>query len=439
MEYKYFDLLNWVEKKAMALGAKEVVGKISTNSGVEITLRDGEMETLKESVQAQLSLHIYYNNRYSNHQTNNLDRNKLEKFIQNAIDMTGYLAEDLDRQLPDPELYPKDLRRNLEMMDKTVLSISLEEKIAKLKEITKKGKSLNTSIISLSADYWDGMSHLYQKNSNGFRGETSSSTIGMGASVSIEGKDGKKPEGWKYVSTRYVEDFPSLDFIAEEAVKRAERILGGKKIASGRMQMLVKNDSVMRMLGPLMGAIRARSLFLDQSFLKDKLGQKIASDVLSITDDPFIKRGYGSRLFDSSGIASKIMPVIEKGVLKNYYIDNYYGRKLAMDPNASSASNWLFKEGEKSFDELLASVKKGIIVESFIGGNANNTTGDFSYGIVGQYVENGKIIHPVNEMNISGNMNEFLMNIVEFGNDPLEYSSKKAPSMLVNDIDFAGL
>lgn len=438
-DMKYFDILNHAEKNALKMGAQEVMGKITTNRGVEITLRDGELETLKESVQAQLSIYIYHKNRYSSHRTNDLDPLRLEKFIRNAVDMTAYLAEDPARHLPAQELYPESLDRDLQLVDQSVKSISLDEKIEMLKELSAHGRSLNNNIISLSADLWDGVNDLYQQNSNGFRGRKSSTIIGLGASVSLRDEGGKKPEGWKYISTRYKNDLPDPLKIAEEAVRRTESKVGARKIKSARMPMLVKNDTAMRVLYPFLSAIRASNLYKERSFLMDRLQQQVASPALNITDDPFLLRGYGSRLFDGSGIAAKNMTILNNGVLDNYYIDNYYGEKLGMKPNADSSSNWLITPGEKSFNELLKEMDKGILVESFIGGNANETTGDFSYGIIGQVVENGEILHPVAEMNISGNMNDLLMNIRELGSDTYKYSSKMLPSILIDNIDFAGL
>ena len=147
----------------------------------------------------------------------------------------------------------------------------------------------------------------------------------------------------------------------------------------------------------------------------------------------------GSRLFDDEGLAAIKRPVIENGVLKSYYIDNYYGKKLGMKPTSGGSSNIIFNTGNRGMDEMLASITKGVLITGFIGGNSNRSTGDFSFGIEGFYIENGKIIHPLNEMNIAGNMNQFWFNLVEMGNDVLENESVRIPSMMFEKVDLSGL
>ena len=127
------------------------------------------------------------------------------------------------------------------------------------------------------------------------------------------------------------------------------------------------------------------------------------------------------------------------GILKSYYIDNYYGKKLGMKPTSGSTSNVIFNKGSRGLDDMLGSMKKGVFITGFIGGNCNGSTGDFSYGIEGFLVENGKIIHPVNEMNIAGNMNQFWFNLKELGNDALENQSIRIPSLLLENVDLSGL
>jgi PmbA protein len=131
--------------------------------------------------------------------------------------------------------------------------------------------------------------------------------------------------------------------------------------------------------------------------------------------------------------------IIEKGVLRNYYIDNYYGKKLEMEPTSGSTSNLVFVHGDKSPEVLIKELERGILVTGFIGGNSNTTTGDFSFGISGLLIEKGEIVKPVNEMNISGNAKEFWKRLLATGNDPYPYSSWYVPSMLFEKVHFSGL
>jgi PmbA protein len=170
-----------------------------------------------------------------------------------------------------------------------------------------------------------------------------------------------------------------------------------------------------------------------------KENKNVVSSLMTIYDDPLIPSGPGSRLFDDEGLTAVKRPIIEKGVLKSYYIDNYYGKKLGMKPNSGSSSNIVFNTGTRGLDQMIGSMKKGVFITGFIGGNCNGSTGDFSYGIEGYLIQNGKIVHPVNEMNITGNMNQFWFNLAEMGNDIREGESMRIPSMLIENVDLSGI
>ncbi|MEN8222950.1 MAG: metallopeptidase TldD-related protein, partial [Acidobacteriota bacterium] len=214
--------------------------------------------------------------------------------------------------------------------------------------------------------------------------------------------------------------------------------IGQSKIESGQFDMLIENRSVGRILYALYGPMSASAIQQRRSFLDGKLGEKVGSEKLTLIDDPFIPGGLGSRSFDSEGISSKKRTIIEKGILKQYYIDSYYGKKLGMTPNSGSSSNLVFELGEKGLEEMVKKIDKGILVTNFIGGNSNPTTGDFSYGIMGLLIEKGNIVKPVNEMNITGNITKLWEKLIEVGNDPYPYSTWRTPSVHFSDIHFSG-
>ena len=162
------------------------------------------------------------------------------------------------------------------------------------------------------------------------------------------------------------------------------------------------------------------------------------SPMLSIVDDPLIVRGLGSRHYDSEGIAARALPLIDKGVAKNIYVDTYYGRKGGMTPTTGRSSNRVVTPGELSLDELLREVGDGVYVTSWLGGNADSTTGDFSLGLRGHLVEGGQIGRPVGEMNVTGNLKDLFTRLELVGNDPYPYSTTLAPSMVFSGVDFSG-
>jgi PmbA protein len=214
--------------------------------------------------------------------------------------------------------------------------------------------------------------------------------------------------------------------------------LGAHKIESGAMTMLIEPRVAGRFLGYLLGPMNAQSIQQKRSFYDGKIGQVVASKELTIVDDPLMPRGLGSRRYDGEGIAAKVMPVIEAGVLRNVYADTYYGRKAKLPITTGGTSNLVFGAGKKGLSELLAQVKEGILVTNFLGGNSNETTGDFSLGVAGVRIRRGERAEPVSEMNIAGNHLAVWKQLVAVGNDPYVYASYRTPTMVFENIQFAG-
>jgi PmbA protein len=224
-------------------------------------------------------------------------------------------------------------------------------------------------LISVSASYFDGMEERVMVTSNGFEGDTSNSQFGINASVSVKSGDARPESYWSESAIFF--DKLKKDNIGLTALKRATGKIGQQKIASAKMDMIVENRSVSRLFSPLISALNGSAIQQKNSFLIDKIDQKVFSEKLTVTDDPFIVSGRGSKLFNSEGLATRKRSVFEKGVLKTYLIDTYYAKKLQMQPNGSETANLVFETGDKDLNGLIATVKKGILVTGFNGGNSN--------------------------------------------------------------------
>jgi len=433
------DLAQWVVEFARKSGADEATVSINNSREVEIGYRERKLEKLKESTQNGLNLNVYTENRYSGHSTNDLRKEQLKPFIKEAVASTKYLSKDEYRSLPDPKFYASDFKTNLDVFDEKYPSVTSEKRVEVAKEIENLTLEQNDKIISASSGYGDTISESVLVQSNGFVGQRKSTVFSAGVEVTAKDPAGGRPSDWSWGVTRYLNELPDSKFVAEEAVKRAFQKLGQKKIESGKYTMLVENRAASRLLGMLRGPLSARALQQKSSYLDGMLGKKIASEKLTVIDDPFIKRGMGSRHYDGEGLAAKKRKIINKGILESYFIDDYYGKKLGLDPNGGSPSNLVFDYGNRSLEEMMSDIQRGLLITGFIGGNSNSTTGDFSFGIVGQLIENGKVVQALNEMNVSGNAKEFWNQIVEMGNDPYPYSSWRRPSMLFEDVQLSGL
>jgi PmbA protein len=237
----------------------------------------------------------------------------------------------------------------------------------------------------------------------------------------------------------YVDALPDATDVAATALERALQRLGTEKGPSVKTTMLVDARAAASLIGRLMGPANARSVQQGQSFWSELVGKQAFSDKLTISDDPLIPRGMGSRHYDGEGISSRHLPLVKEGVVQNLYVDTYHGRKAGMQPTTGRASNRVIEPGDHSLQALLNEVGSGVYVTSWLGGNADSTTGDFSLGLRGHMIDNGEIGRPVGEMNVTGNLRDLFNQLVLVGNDVYPYSTTLSPSLVFTDVDFSGV
>ena len=432
-----YTLAEQVIEYALKKGAQQISVSISDSRSNNIEIRDRQIDRLVEANRNRMMIDLYVDRKYSAHSTNRLKKEDLFRFVDEAIAATRFLAEDEFRMLPDPDLYYKGGGTVPVTLDETLGSVDARTKIDLATEVLNEAFEKDERVISVSSFYSDSISSNVLVTSNGFRGDTARSNISLYATVAAKSDSGRPSDYW-YESEMFFNKLNKKD-IGKKALERTLSKIGPKKIQSGKYTMILENRVVENLLGPFFTALEGYSIDQKQSFLVGKTGKPVASSLLTILDDPLLQDGPASRLFDGEGLAAVKRPVVEDGVLMNYYMDNYYGRKLNMTPTTGSSSNVVFKLGTRDAEAMMGSLKKGILVTGFNGGNCNGSTGDFSYGIEGFLIENGKVVHPVNEMNISGNMNEVLFSLVETGNDVPGGTSFMAPTLMFEKIDFSGI
>lgn len=432
-----YTLADEVIEHAIKCGAEQASATILDNRSTEIEIRDQKIDSLKESNQRSLSISIYAEKKYSSHSTNRMKKEELFRFIEEAVAATRYLAADEYRALPDPDLYYKGGGPELDTYDPAIETLDAKTKIDLANQVLNEAYNKDERIISVSSYYSDNLTSWVKVTSNGFRGDSKNSGVALIAEVSVKSNTGRPSDYW-YENALFINKLNTKG-IGEKALERTLKKMDPKKISSGQYTVIIENRVAGNIFSPVYQSLLGSSLYQKQSFLLDKVNKPVASPMLTVYDDPLIPSGPGSRLYDREGLAAVKRPIIENGILRNYYIDCYYGRKLDVLPTSGSSSNVVFDLGTRGMNEMTASLKKGVLITGFIGGNCNGSTGDFSYGIEGYYIENGKIIYPVNEMNISGNMNKFLFNLVELGNDIRENESNRIPSLMFKDADLSGI
>lgn len=437
-EEKY-SIAKWAMEHSMQHGAQQARVSIYNDNSSRVEVREEKIDKLEEANRNSMRISLYVDNKYSNISTNRLNnKEELGRFIEEAITGTKYLSEDEFRTLPDPELYYKGGVQDLKTVDEQFTTVDPQQKIDHAIALEKEVLGKDERIITVTASYNDDMSGNVMVTSNGFEGDRENSYFSLSAAVSVKSGEARPRGFWSESSIFHNELIKSG--IGEEALKRALSRLGQKKIQSAKMPMIVENRIAGRnLIQPLITALNGSSLQQKNSYLIDMKGEKIGSDLMTIVDDPFIVSGRGSRLFDSEGLATKKRAIVENGILETYFMDTYYGKKLEMAPTSGNTTNLVFKPGNQDLQGLISSLDRGILVTGFNGGNSNGSTGDFSYGIEGFLVENGKLTQPVSEMNITGNFKQVWNDLIAVGNDVHTESSWRLPSLLFNNIDFSGI
>lgn len=434
------DAAGQVVELAQKLGAQQAAAGAYQVREVSVQWRDGAVEKLTEATTRGVGVELYVDGRYASVSTSDLRPDALLAFLTDAVKMTRVLAPDPFRSLPPVSAYAGQATLDLELADPgygTLTAVRRRELAAELEAAARDTPDAKR-ILSVTTSVSDSSSQSWRVHSDGFSGEKAGTSHWLGAEVSIQDDDGRRPEDACYAGARWWEDVLDPRSIGQEAARRTLGRLGAQKPASGQVTLLVDARAAGRMVSSLLSGLSAAGWQQKRSFLEGKLGQTIGNELLDITDDPLVVRGLGSRRFDGEGMAAKAMPLFARGVMANGLIDTYYGKKLGIAPTTGRVSNLAWRLGTQPRDALLAQVGDGLLVTGFLGGNANATTGDFSWGVQGNVIRAGKIAEPFGEANISGNHLTLWPQLQAVGDDPYPYSPMRTPSLVFANVDLAG-
>src|SRR5574344_915818 len=424
--------------KIAGANAVRTVLEISTSNMYSVAC--GELERLQRADDRSLYLQIFNKGRYGVFSTNRLEINSLEEFVKDAVKMTEFLAKDSCRSLPSPNLYFKGREKDLGQFDPYVFEMpdSLKKEIVfdSYNEIAGKNKKL----IYANSKYEDSVEYQYMVDSQGFEGDSIQSFFTILMECSIEGEKGMKPESYWYESTMNFKEFNHRG-CATTALQRAINKLGERKISGGKHNIIFDNTCSSRVVGPILNALDGITIQQESSFLKGRKGQKVFTDKLTIEDNPHLFGMSGSRYFDSEGIATKPINIIDEGIVTDYYISTYAANKMGLaitvdGPSSPTISTNSFAKELNGGDlsSLMKTMGNGIVITGINGGNCNDTTGDFSFGIEGQYFTNGIIQHPIREMNITGNIISLWDGFVMPGNDARRSANWQIPSLAFENV-----
>jgi PmbA protein len=426
---------------ATAKGATGCAAGAWRARNVEVQWRDGKVEKATEATTRALGLELYVDGRYAAVSTSDLRPEALERFIEDSVALARTLSPDPFRRLPEPELYAGRADLDLELRDPDAGALDAVRRRDWARDLEAGARAADAQGRILSATGATGDTEVESAvvHTDGFEGMRTATDYWLSAEVTVLDPDGRRPEEYAAAGSRFWSAVERPEEIGRRAATRALSRIGAAKGASAVLPVAVEPRAAGRLASMLFGPLSAASLQQKRSFLEGKLGEPIGSPLLDVRDEPFVKRGFGSRLFDGEGIAARPFPVFERGVLASYYVDTYYGRKLGMRPTTGRMSNHAWALGTKPLGALVAGMGEGLLVTGFLGGNSNGTTGDFSLGVKGFRVRSGAIAEPVGEMNLSGNQLELWKRLVAVGDDPYPYSPLRVPTLVFDGVQVAGL
>ena len=422
---------------AQKAGAQDAWSTVSQSRDVQFEYRDGKLEKVKDTTSQSLGIRIYAAGRYSSHSTTDLNPERLQNFIAEAVAITSALEPDEYRRITPESLFQDRPADDLDLVDASVGALEREQRMAWCRALDQSAHQ-HEQVISATSGVYDGTQRSAAASSNGFLDEQQSTYCWFGASVTLRDTGDKRAEDGFYAGGAHVADLPDPEAVGEKALARTVSRLRSEKGPTVKTSMVVDARAAASLISRLLGPANARSVQQDRSFWAPLVGTQAFSNTLTIVDDPLISRGLASRRYDSEGISARALPLVEDGIVRNIYVDTYYGRKGDMTPTTGSPSNRVVAPGDHSLVELLSTVGEGVYVTSWLGGNADGTTGDFSLGLRGHMIENGNIGRPVGEMNVTGNLRDLFSRLELIGNDPYPYSSTLSPSLVFGDVDFSG-
>ncbi len=422
---------------------------IVSSNGFNTTVRLGQIEKLQQSTSKGLGLRVFKNGATALTFTTDFQGKTVQELVKETLEIVKVSNTDKFNGLA-PKEFLGEYSGKLMMFDESLAKLSPEKKIAMVKEMEDAGRAFDKRITNSNGAGWsNSIGQVTLANSDGFIGQYQTTNASMSVSLLAEENGVKQRDGW-YSFNRFFNKIDSPKSIGEEAARRTIRRLGGKKVKSQAVPVVIDPEVAGDFVGMIFGAASGGSIYRRSSYLVDKVGQEIVAPAITIVDDATIADGLASRPFDAEGVKSSSVTVIENGVLKTYVCDSYSARRLdaKVTGNAGrsyqaapgvTATNLFLKNGKENPKDIIKSVKNGLYLTEMFGSGVNSVTGDFSQGASGYWIENGELTFPVQEITIAGNVLKVLKNVQASGNDlSFKLGSTASPTLLISEMTVGG-
>lgn len=423
--------------EARKVGASEAEAAVSVDTGLSVTARLGEVETLEYQRDRGMGVTVYRGQRKGSASTGDLTARAIRDTVAKAYSIASFTAEDECAGLPDPEAIAReipdlDLNHPWGIEPDAARDLAVACEAAALAVDARIGNSEGATLSSHRGLRVFG-------NSIGFLSGYPSSMHSLSCVV-VAQENGEMQRDYWYSSVRDWRELENGESIGRRSAERALRRLNARKLATTTASVLFVPEIARGLIGHFLGAIRGGSQYRRASFLLDAAGQQIFPSWMQMSERPHIPKALGSTPFDAEGVATHDRELVDAGVLTGYVLGAYSARKLGLKTtgNAGGVHNLIIAPGQDDFNALVRTMHRGLIVTELMGQGVNGVTGDYSRGAAGFWVENGAIAFPVHEITIAGNLKDMYRQIVAVGADVDARGGIRTGSVLIEQMTIAG-
>ncbi|NNF51186.1 MAG: metalloprotease PmbA [Gammaproteobacteria bacterium] len=434
---KLESLIGMILDEARTRGASEAAAGVSVDEGLSVTVRLGEVETIEYQRDRGLGVTVYFGKRKGAASTADLSDKAVRETVAKACSIARYTAEDSCAGLADADRMAVN-PPNLDLCSPWNLSPEAAIEIAK--ECEDAARDFDKRISnSEGASVGRHQALRVYGNSHGFIG--SYPTTSQSISCAVLGSEGESMQrDYWYSAARYADELDTPVDVGRRAARRTVARLGATKISTRKAPIIFPAEIARGFFGHLISAISGSSQYRRASFLLNARGKQLFPDFVRLSERPHIPRAFGSRPFDREGVATVDRELVDEGVLTGYVLASYSARRLglASTGNAGGIHNLLVAPGPLDFEGLVAEMDTGFVVTELMGQGVNTVTGDYSRGASGFWVEGGKVVQPVEEVTIAGNLRDMYRSIVAVGKDIDTRGTIRSGSVLLDKLTIAG-
>lgn len=439
--------------RALRCGVADAEVTVREGDEFSATVRMGEVETLKESGSRGVGLRVLMeaDNGYRVASTSSSDFSAegIDHLIRGAVMLARVTSVDPFAGLAEAGEFGQ-VGGDLGLYHEDVYSLPTEERIAWARRGESAAMAVDTRLVNSDGASFDAATgRKIFANSRGFAGEYRSSYCSIAVSPIAQGANGEMQRDYWWSQARAFHGLDAPEEVGREAARRTLRMLDARRVATQQAPVVFAPEVARGLVGAIFDAATGDAIYRQASIFAGKLGERVAAESVTVVDDGTIPGGFGTSPFDAEGLPSRKTVIVERGVLRNYILNTYAGKKLGMKSTGNagrglagnpylSAGNLYLEAGKRAAAEIVRGVQRGLYVTRLMGQGVNLVTGDYSRGAAGLWIENGELTYPVHEITIAGNLKEMLRNIRAVGSDLEFRGATAAPTLRVDGMTIAG-